>query len=131
MNAQIKIALAVLVLMVASFIGGLVYSDKTTVARLETDILELSKRNKSITARVNDLRAATERDAEASRVLAEGLAGLSSRLAEQARRSQSITERATRIDYLARVLDKGISELIIKVDMVQKRFTSNPVRNSN
>lgn len=120
MNAQIKFVLITTVLMVASFIGGLVYRDQTTVVRLETDILELSKRNKSITTRVNDLRAATERDAEASRLLAEGLSGLSSGLTDQIRRSQSIADRATKIDYLARVLDKGIAELILKVDLVQK-----------
>ena len=120
MNAQIKFVLITTVLMVASFIGGLVYRDQTTVSRLETDILELSKRNKSITTRVNDLSAAAERDTETSRLLAEGLAGFSRGLETQIRRSQGIAERAERIDYLARVLDKGIAELIIKVDLVQK-----------
>ena len=119
MNAKIKLVFIVICLMVASFIGGLVYSNKTTVSRLETDIAELSKRNKSITTRVNDLRAATERDAEASRLLAEGLSGLSSGLTDQIRRSQSIADRATKIDYLARVLDKGIAELIVTVQESQ------------
>ena len=131
MNAKIKLVFIVICLMVASFIGGLVYSNKTTVSRLETDIAELSKRNKSITTRVNDLRAATERDAEASRLLAEGLSGLSSGLTEQIRRSQSIADRATKIDYLARVLDKGIAELIIKVDLVWKGNSSITDNSSN
>lgn len=131
MNAKIKSVLVIICLMVASFVGGLIYSSKTTITRLETDILELSKRNKSITTRVNDLRAATERDAEASRILAEGLTGFSRGLEEQVRRSQSIADRAERINYLAGVLNKGISELIIKVDLVQKGNSSTICDNSN
>ena len=131
MNAKIKLVFIVICLMVASFIGGLVYSNKTTVSRLETDIAELSKRNKSITTRVNDLSAAAERDTETSRLLAEGLAGFSRGLEDQIRRSQGIAERAERIDYLARVLDKGIAELIIKVDLVWKGNSSTTNNCSN
>ena len=131
MNAKVKLVLIVICLMAASFCGGLVYSSKTTITRLETDILELSKRNKSITTRVNDLRAATERDAEASRILAEGLTGFSRGLEEQVRRSQSIADRAERINYLARVLNKGIAELIIKVDLVWKGNSSTTDNSSN
>lgn len=131
MNAKIKLVFIVICLMVASFVGGLVYSNKTTVSRLETDIAELSKRNKSITTRVNDLSAAAERDTETSRLLAEGLAGFSRGLEAQIRRSQGIAERAERIDYLARVLDKGIAELIIKVDLVWKGNSSTTDNSSN
>lgn len=131
MNAKIKLVFIVICLMVASFVGGLVYSSKTTTTRLETDILELSRRNKSITTRVNDLRAATERDAEASRILAEGLTGFGRGLEEQIRRSQSIADRAERINYLAGVLNKGISELINKVNLVQERNSGTTGNSSN
>ena len=131
MNAKIKLVFIVICLMVASFVGGLIYRDQTTVVRLETDITELSRRNKSITTRVNDLSAAAERDTETSRLLAEGLAGFSRGLEAQIRRSQGIAERAERIDYLARVLDKGIAELIIKVDLVWKGNSSTTDNSSN
>ena len=108
----------VLILMVLSFSGGLLAGRRScagTISGLETDILELSNRNKSITTRLVDLDAAARRDAEASKRLAEGIGDIGKRIAEQVKRGRAITDRAERIAYLAGVLDKGITELIIQV----------------
>lgn len=122
MNVQKTLSIVVLavVLFGSGFFTGLKYSSGT-IEGLETDIVELTKRNKSISTRINDLTAATRRDAEESRVLAEGLGELSSSIATQVQRSRSIADRAQRINFLAGVLDKGITELIIKIEMVQER----------
>jgi uncharacterized protein YoxC len=122
MNVQKTLSIVVLavVLFGSGFFTGLKYSSGT-IEGLETDIVELTKRNKSLSTRINDLTAATRRDAEEGRVLAEGLGELSSSIATQVQRSRSIADRAQRINFLAGVLDKGITELIIKIEMVQER----------
>lgn len=120
MNAQKHIY--VFILIVLGFGGGFftgVRSCTGTIDRLKTDITELSNRNKSITTRIIDLDAAARRDAEASRLLAEGLADISRRIAEQVQRGRAITDRAQRIAFLAGVLDKGITELISKTKDIQ------------
>ena len=120
MNAQKH--LYVFILIVLGFGGGFFTGVKSctgTIDRLETDITELSNRNKSITTRIIDLDAAARRDAEASRLLAEGLADISRRIAEQVQRGRAIADRAQRIAFLAGVLDKGITELISKTKNIQ------------
>jgi len=131
MNAKIKYGIIVIVLMVASFGGGVYCCNKTTTHRLEEDIAELSKRNKSITTRINDLTEASRRDAEASRILAEGIAELNKGLVEQIGRSKTIADRAQRINYLAGVLDKGITALIATVDSLQASDNSSVSSSSN
>lgn len=98
---------------------GTSYSNRT-IERLETNILELSKRNDDLSARINDLIAGAESSAATSSALAEGLGGLSTGLSEQIRRAQAITNRAQRIAELARILDKGITELIEKIQLVEE-----------
>lgn len=121
MNAKTKISLiTVFFLCGCSFCAGYFLKPETTTSGLETDIIELSRRNKSISTRINDLEAAARVNAERSQSLADGLTGLSNGLVEAVGRAQSIEDRAKRIDYLARVLDKGITELILKVQDNQK-----------
>ena len=120
MNAQKH--LYVFILIVLGFGGGFFTGVKSctgTIDRLETDITELSNRNKSITTRINDLEAAARINAERSQSLADGLTELSNGLVEAVRRAQSIEDRSKRIDYFARVLDKGITELISKIKNLQ------------
>ena len=122
MNVQKTLSIVVLavVLFGSGFFTGLKYTSGT-IEGLETNITELNKRNKGLSDRLDDLTAATGRDAEEGRVLAEGLGELSSSIAAQVQRSRSIADRAQRINFLAGVLDKGITELIIKIEMVQER----------
>ena len=125
MNAKTKIAIiAVFFLCGCSFCAGYFINDKGPTVRLETDIVELSKRNKSISTRINDLEAAARINAERSQSLADGLAGLSDGLVKAVNGAKSIEDRAKRIDYLARVLDKGITELISKVRDLEKSNAS-------
>ena len=66
------------------------------------------------------LVAGTESSAATSIALAEGLGEFVSGLNEQLERAQAITNRAQRIAELARVLDKGITELIEKIQLVEE-----------
>lgn len=132
MNVQkiIVIILFVLICFSIGFLGGYFWN-ASTIERLETNIVELSKRNDALSARINDLIAGAESSAAASSALAEGLGGLSTGLSEQIRRAQAITNRAQRIAELARILDKGITELIEKIQVVEENNTSTSDSSSN
>lgn len=121
MNAKKIIAFILfgVVSIVIGFIGGLLWN-ASTIDRLETNILELSERNDTLSARINGLVAGTESSAATSIALAEGLGEFVSGLSEQVERAQAITNRAQRIAELARVLDKGITELIEKIQLVEE-----------
>lgn len=121
MNVQKILSIIVLaaILFGSGFYTGLKYSSGTTEG-LETDIIELTKRNNTLSTRINDLETAARRDAEASQSLADGLTGLSNGLVTAIGRAQSIEDRSQRINYLAGVIDKGITELIKTVEVVQK-----------
>lgn len=122
MNAK-KIIAFILFGIVIGFLGGLLWN-ASTIKRLETDIIELSKRNDALSARITTLVAGTESSAATSIALAEGLGEFVSGLSEQLKRAQAITNRAQRIAELARVLDKGITELIEKIHLVEENNTS-------
>lgn len=124
MNA--KKLLVAIVFIVATFGGGICTGLKLCAgqsAELKTDVTELTKRNKLISSRLLTLEEESRRHAEESRLLAEGIGDLSNRLAEDIRRSKSIEERAERIQYLAGVLDKGITELIRTVKNISDSCT--------
>lgn len=118
MNAK-KIIAFILFGIVIGSLGGLLWN-ASTIERLETNILELSERNDTLSARINGLVAGTESSAATSIALAEGLGEFVSGLSEQVERAQAITNRAQRIAELARVLDKGITELIEKIQLVEE-----------
>lgn len=122
MNAK-KIIAFILFGIVIGFLGGLLWN-ASTIKRLETDITELSKRNDALSARITTLVAGTESSAATSIALAEGLGEFVSGLSEQLERAQAITNRAQRIAELARILDKGITELIEKIQLVEENNTS-------
>lgn len=105
------------------FLGGYLWN-ASTIERLETNIIELSERNNALSARINGLVAETESSAATSIALAEGLGEFVSGLNEQLERAQAITNRAQRIAELARVLDKGITELIEKIQLVEEGIVS-------
>ena len=120
MNEKIMYILIVIVLAIISFCGGIWFNSGST-ERLEKTIAELTERNNTLSTRINDLVTASGRDAEASRTLAAGITSLNTRLTEQIKRSRAIADRAQRINFLAGVLDKGISELITLVEDLQER----------
>jgi len=113
---------------VAIFCGGLCTGLKLCSSwstELETDITELVKRNKLISSRLLSLEEESRRHTEESRLLAEGIRELNQGLTEDIRRSRSIEDRAARINYLAGVLDKGITELIQTVKDIQSGTASS------
>ena len=121
MNAKKIIAFILfgIVSIIIGFLGGLFWN-ASTIDRLEANILELSERNNTLSARIDGLVAGTESSAATSIALAEGLGEFVSGLSEQLERAQAITNRAQRIAELARVLDKGITELIEKIQLVEE-----------
>ena len=121
MNAKKIIAFSgmCIAMLTIGFLGGFFWN-ASIIERLETNISELSERNDSLSARINDLVAGTESSAATSIALAEGLGEFVSGLSEQLERTQAITNRAQRIAELARVLDKGITELIEKIQLVEE-----------
>ena len=121
MNAEKIIAFigVCITVFIIGFLGGLLWN-ASTIDRLETNIVELSERNNTLSARINGLVAGTESSAATSIALAEGLGEFVSGLSEQLERAQAITNRAQRIAELARVLDKGITELIEKIQLVEE-----------
>lgn len=125
MNAKkiITFILFGVVSIIIGFLGGFFWN-ASTIERLETNIVELSERNNTLSARINDLVAGTESSAATSIALAEGLGEFVSGLSEQLERAQAITNRAQRIAELARVLDKGITELIEKIQLVEEGVVS-------
>lgn len=126
MNA--KRLLVTIAFVVAIFCGGLCTGLKlcgSWTTRLETDITELVKRNKLISSRLLSLEEESRRHTEESRLLAEGIRELNQGLTEDIRRSRSIEDRAARINYLAGVLDKGITELIQTVKDIQSGTASS------
>ena len=125
MNAKKIIAFIgmCIAILTIGFLGGLFWN-ASTIERLETNIIELSERNNTLSARINGLVAGTESSAATSIALAEGLGEFVSGLSEQLERAQAITNRAQRIAELARVLDKGITELIEKIQLVEEGVVS-------
>lgn len=115
---------------VIGFLGGFFWN-ASTIERLETNIIELSERNNTLSARINGLVAGTESSAATSIALAEGLREFVSGLSEQHERAQAITNRAQRIAELARVLDKGITELIEKIQLVEEGLVSSSNSSNN
>lgn len=132
MNAKKIIAFILfgVVSIVIGFLGGFFWN-ASTIERLETNILELSERNNTLSARINGLVAGTESSAATSIALAEGLGGFVSGLSEQLERAQAITNRAQRIAELARVLDKGITELTEKIQLVEEGLVSSSYSSNN
>ena len=100
-------------------------------AELKTDIVELSKRNKLISSRLLTLEEESRRHAEESRLLAEGIRDINQGLTDSVNRAHSIEDRAERINYLAGVLDKGITELIRTVESLQGSMPNITIRNNN
>ena len=121
MNAKKIITLIgmCIAMLIIGFLGGYLWN-ASTIERLETNIIELSERNNTLSARINGLVAGAESSAATSITLAEGLGEFVSGLNEQLERAQAITNRAQRIAELARVLDKGITELIEKIQLVEE-----------
>lgn len=126
MNAKRLLVTAAFV--VAIFCGGLCTGLKlcsSWTAGLETDVSELVKRNKLISSRLLTLEEESRRHAEESRLLAAGIGDISKGLADSVNRARSIEDRAERINYLAGVLDKGISELIRTAKDIQDSSASS------
>lgn len=126
MNAKKLLGTAAFVM--AIFCGGLCTGLKlcsSWSAELETDVVELTKRNKLISSRLLTLEEESRRHAEESRLLAAGIRELNRGLTDSVNRARSIEDRAARINYLAGVLDKGITELIQTVKDIQSGTASS------
>lgn len=100
-------------------------------AELKTDVVELSKRNKLISSRLLTLEEESRRHAEESRLLAEGVRDINQELTVSISRAHSIEDRAERINYLAGILDKGITELIRTVKNLQDSRSNITSSNNN
>lgn len=98
---------------------------------LKTDVVELSKRNKLISSRLLTLEEESRRHAEESRLLAEGIRDINQGLTDSVNRAHSIEDRAERINYLAGILDKGITELIGTVKNLQDSRPNITSSNNN
>ena len=124
MLEKVKFAIGVVILLCLSFVCGWCFAS-FGARKLEGDILELTKRNKSLSARIISLEERSRRDAEQSTRIAKSLGVLVEGLNGQVERASRIADRARRIDELARLLDKGLSEIIEEVRKLQTSYPSD------